>query len=98
MTVAYLKYISSLLAAVAAVRGGEFQLHMEAKRDMLRYCFAFDHINYARYISFQHVYLSDLEEKGHPAIDSLIKRGIGGSLLEHKFSSIYRDVITGVKR
>ena len=80
MTVAYLKDISSLLASVAAVRGGDFQLHMEAERDMLKYCFAFDHINYARYMSFQHVYLSDLEAKGDPAIDNLIKRGIGGSL------------------
>ena len=31
-------------------------------------------------MSFQHVYLPDLEAKGDPAIDSLIKRGIGGSL------------------
>ena len=46
---------------------------MEAERDMLKYCFAFDHINYARYMSFQHVYLSDLEAKGDPAIDNLIK-------------------------
>ena len=45
--VAYLKYISSLLASVAAVREGDFQLYMEAKRDMLKYCFAFDRINYA---------------------------------------------------
>ena len=78
ITVAYLKDISSLLAAVAAVRGGDF--HMEGERDMLKYCFAFDHINYAPYMSFQHVYLSDLEAKGDPAIDNLIKRGIGESL------------------
>ena len=56
MTVAYLKCISSLLASVAAVRGGDFQLHTEAERDMLKYCFAFDYIIYARYMSFQHVY------------------------------------------
>ena len=51
MTVAYLKDVSSLLASVAAIRGGDFQLHMEAERDMLKYCFAFDHINYPRYMS-----------------------------------------------
>ena len=96
MTVAYLKDISSLLASVAAVRGGDFQLHMEAERDMLKYCFAFDHINYARYMSFQHVYLSDLEAKGDPAIDNLIKRGIGESLSGDKFSSIHGDLITEV--
>ena len=96
MTVAYMKDISSLLASVAAVRGSDFQLHMEAGRDMLKYCFAFDHINHARYISFQQVYLSDLEAKGDPAIDNLIKGGIGGSLSGDKFSSIHGDLITKV--
>ena len=47
LTVTYLKDISSLLASVAAFIGCDFQLHMEAERDMLKYCFAFDHINYA---------------------------------------------------
>ena len=92
MTVAYLKYISSLLASVAPVSGGDFQLHMEAERDMLKYCFAFVHINYARYMSFQHAYLSDLEAKVGPAIDNLIKRGIGGSLSGDMFSSIHGDL------
>ena len=80
MTAAYLKDISSLLASVAEYIGCDFHLHMEGERDMLKYCFAFDHINYARYLSFQHVHLPDLEAKGDPAIDNLIKRGIGGSL------------------
>ena len=96
MVVAYLKDISSLLASVAVVREGDFQLHMEAERDMLKYCFAFDHINYARYTSIQHVYLSDLEAKGDPAIDNLIKRSIAGSLSGDKFSSIHGDLITEV--
>ena len=94
MTVTYLKDISSLLASVVTVGGDNFQFHMEGKRDMLKYCFAFDHINYARYMSFQHLYLSDLEAKGDPAIDKLIKRGIGGSLSGDKFSSIHGDLIT----
>ena len=90
MTVAYLKDIPPLLASVAAVRGSDF--HMEGERDMLKYCFAFDHINYARYISFQHVYLSDLEAKGDPANDNMIKRGIRESLSGDKFSSIHGDL------
>ena len=40
---------------------------MEAERDMSKYCFAFDHINYVRYMSFEHVYLPDLEAKGDAA-------------------------------
>ena len=94
MIVAYLKDISSLLASAAAVRGGEF--HMEGERDMLKYCFAFNHINYAQYMSFQHVYLQDLEAKGDPAIENLIKQGIRQSLSGNKFSSIHGDLITKV--
>ena len=63
---------------------------------MLKYCFAFDHINCASYMSFQHVYLSDLEAKGDPAIDNLIKRGTAGNLSGDKFSSIHGDLITEV--
>ena len=48
------------------------------------------------YISFQHVYLSDLDAKGDPAIDNLIKWGIGGSLSGDKLSSIHGDLITEV--
>ena len=42
-------------------------------------------------MSFQHAYLSDLEAKGDPAIDNLIKRGKGGSLSGNKFSSIHGE-------
>ena len=55
MTVAYLTDMSSLLASDAPVRGGDF--HMEGERDMLRNCFAFDHINYARYICLFNMFI-----------------------------------------
>ena len=47
-------------------------------------------------MSFQHVCLSDLEAKGDPAFDNLIKQGIDGSLSGDKFSSIHGDLITKV--
>lgn len=96
MTVAYLKDVSSILALVAGVRSGNFDLHMQAERDMLNYCFAFDHINYSRYLSYQHVYLQNLQEVSHPAIDDLVNRGLGGSLSGSPFSSIHGDLITEV--
>ena len=61
MTISYLKDISSLLALISGVREGNFDLHMQAAREMLKYCFAFDHINHSRYLSFQHVYFLNLE-------------------------------------
>ncbi len=96
MTMAYLKDVSALLALVSAVRESDLERHLEAEREMLKHCFAFDHINYARYLSFQHVFLRDLQRRNHPAIDDLASRGFGGSLSGNAFSSIHGDLITEV--
>ena len=63
---------------------------------MLKHCFAFDHINYARYLSFQYVFLRDLQGRNHPAITDLKSRGFGGSLSGNAFSSVHGDLITEV--
>ena len=81
---------------MSAVREADFEQHLQAERDMIKQCFAFDHVNYARYLSFQHVYLMDLERKQCPAIDDLKKRGFGGSLSGVKFSNMHGDLITEV--
>ena len=72
MTVAYLKNVSSLLALVSAVREINLEQHLQAEREMLKRCFAFDHINYARYM-FEHVYLRDLERRNDPALVKLFR-------------------------
>ena len=63
---------------------------------MLKQCFAFDHINYVRYISFQNIYLRDLERRNDRAFTDLKLRGFGGSLFGAKFSNIHGDMITEV--
>ncbi len=85
MTTEYLRDVSSLLALVSAVREGNLERHLQAEREMLKHCFAFDHVNYARYMSFQHVFLRDLERKNHPAIADLKQKGFGGSVSGNKF-------------
>ena len=62
----------------------------------MKQCFAFDHVNYARYMSFQHVYLRDLERNSHPAFKEMKLRGFGGSLSGTPFSNIHGDLITVV--
>ena len=82
---AYLKDVSSLLALVSTVRESNLEQHLQAEREMLKQCFAFDHINYARYMSFQHVYSRDLERRNDPAFTDLKLRGFGGSLSGARF-------------
>ena len=61
---------------------------------MLKYCFAFDHINYAWYLSYQQVYLRSLETNDSPAISHLKEKGFGGSLSWQLFSAIDGDLVT----
>ena len=46
MMIAYLRDVSSLLALVSAVREADFEHHLQAERDMIKQCFAFNHVNY----------------------------------------------------
>ena len=96
MVVSYLEDVSSLLAMVRAVREGDFALHLQAEREMLKFCFAFDHVHYSRYLSYQHILLNDMSNKNHLAIIDLQTRGFGGSLSGSNFSSIHGDLITEV--
>ena len=62
LSVQYLKDISLILALVSAVREGNFERHRQVEKNMAGLCFAFDHPNYARYVSYQHAYLSKLKD------------------------------------
>ena len=94
MTISYLKDVSLLLALVSAVRKKVLSRHQQAERVMLSLCFTFDHINYARYMSFQHVKLGVLEMHHDPAFTELSERGFGGSLSGEKFSAIHFQQFT----
>ena len=96
MTIEYLKDVSSLLTLISEVREQDIERHLQAERDMVKHCFAFDHVNYARYMSFKHVYLRDLERKSHPAFKEMKLRGFGGSLSGTPFANRHGDLIIEV--
>ena len=45
MDICFIKNISSLLALVSAAQENNFEQHLQADREMVEYCFAFNHIN-----------------------------------------------------
>ena len=63
---------------------------------MLKHCFAIDHVDYARYLSYQHVFLRDLQKQNNPSINDLEIIGFEGSLSGNAFSTIHGDLITSV--
>ena len=79
--ICFIKNDSLLLALVSAARENNFKRHLPAEREMAKYCFAFDHINYARYVSYQQVYLRELQSIDSNAMMDLAQRGFGGFFL-----------------
>ena len=63
---------------------------------MLNLCFAFDHFNYSRYLSFQHVLLRKHEREQSPEFKDLQERGFGGRISGESFSAIHGDLITEI--
>ena len=55
MMVDYLNDVSAMLCFIAAVREKNIEAHLAAERVLLPKCFAFGHVNYARYLTFQYV-------------------------------------------
>ncbi|XP_078679472.1 uncharacterized protein LOC144915103 [Branchiostoma floridae x Branchiostoma belcheri] len=53
----YIDIVEIMLGLVRASREGDWQLHLAAVRQMIPWCFAYDHLNYARYLP---AYLSDM--------------------------------------
>ena len=94
VTVSYLKDVSLMLSFTSAVHEGNFGRHLQAERQMLNLVFVFGHPNYARYCSYQHVYLESLRSNDHPSFKDLLLLGFGASRSGDTFSSVHGDLIT----
>ena len=87
------KDISLILSIVAAVREFDLETHLEAKRKILKLVFAFVHVNYARYNSYQHVFFNEEKRLNSPAYQDLKQYGDGASLTGSHFSGLHGDLM-----
>ena len=94
LSIHYLQDVSLTLALVSAVREGNFERHLQAENKMVSLCYGLDHPNYARYGTYQHVYLRLLEAVNKKAYDELVVKGFGASQTGDPFSSVHGDLIT----
>ena len=90
----YITDVSVLLALVSAVREKSIELHITAERALLPKCFAFNYINYARYLTIQHVNFEKIQIEKPTAWEDLLNDGFGGSITGQSFSTIHGDLIT----
>ena len=94
LTVNYLKDVSLLLSLVSVLRECNIEQHLQTEMNMIYLAFAYDHQNYARYNTYQNVYLSHLEQTDHPEFHVLKIKGIGGNITGEKFSAIHGNLFT----
>ena len=72
--VSYLDLVNILLAMIRASREGDWDLHLSSIRNLKPWCFAYDNINYARYLSSYLSEMSHLEEE-NPEVLTYLKSG-----------------------
>ena len=94
MMVEYLKDVSAMLCLITAVQEKSIETHLAVERALLPKCFAFGHMNYARYLTFQHVNLQNVKVNCPDSWEDLVQNSFGGSLSGEPFSTIHRDLIT----
>ena len=79
---------------VSSIREGDIERHLQAKRDMLKTVFAFDHQSYSRYLGYQHHLLNDMKKKNTRAFQEIKLRGFGANYTGSKFASVHGDLVT----
>ena len=96
MSLAYLKDVSLLFSLVTAARESDIDLHLEAERQMLNLIFAFDHVHYSRYNSYQHVLLSHHKQRNSSAYQDIKTNGFCAARTTGSFKGIHGDLMTEI--
>ncbi len=78
LSASWMSYIDMMenvvLGLLRASREGNWSLHLNATRSMLPWCFAYDKVNYARYLSPYFAEMTNLPEK-KPDVYEAFKAG-----------------------
>ena len=88
----YIDVVQIMLGLLRSSREGDWSLHLSSIREMIPWCFAYDHLNYARYLSAYLSQMSHLKQE-HPEVHEHLASGgfsvqIGG---ENTFGRIPLD-------
>ena len=94
MTVEFLKDVSLVLSLVSAARDNNFDLHLQAEKQMIPLTGAYDHYHYTRYLTYQHVLYSNLKHESSPEYRNLATKCFAASYSGDAFTSVHGDLVT----
>lgn len=70
----YIDMVDILLNLLRASREGNWNLHLSAIHSLIPWCFAYDHVNYARYLSYYYAEMTNLPHD-NPGIYEYLQNG-----------------------
>lgn len=84
--------VSLMLSFIRATREGNWSLHLECVKQMIPWFFAYDHVNYARYLPVYLIHMMDLPVT-HPEAQMMLENGDFGvqRTTAHGFSQLPVD-------
>ena len=82
-----------MFSFIAAARESNIDLHLECERQFLNLAHTFDHINYTRWCTFQHVNLSEMKRQSTEAYQDLKNGGFTASQKGGVFDAVPGDYI-----
>ena len=86
----YIKDVSSMLALIFPVQEKKFSVVFGCRTRTAPKCFAFNHINYSHYLTFQHVNFSEIKHCNENVWNDLLREEFSGSLSGEPFSVMHR--------
>lgn len=75
----YVDMVEVMLGLIRASREGDWKLHLASIREMIPWCFAYDKLNYARYLPYYYAQMSRLAID-HPDVHEQFMQGQGFSV------------------
>ena len=88
----YVDMVELMLNMIRASREGNWPLHLASVRDMIPWCFAYDHLNYARYMPVYYGDMCSLAQTHPEAYEFLINGGFSVQIgAENPFGRIPVD-------
>ena len=91
--ISYIEMVELLLNVLYACRAGNWDLLLEYIRDILPFAFAYDHINYARYLTYMLGDLLSLESEFPEIYEQWLEGNFAAQLSDGVFKRVETDKV-----
>ena len=92
-SLSFIEMVEHLVNVLYATRTGKWHLYLESLRNILPYTFAYDHLNYAKYMTAMLGEMLNLEQNHPNVCREFVAKNFCVKLSPHSFSSVEADKV-----